>query len=260
MKTIRLSLSVLAGLLFIAAAPAAAQDIAVGKVVIDKETLKEAVIQVLKDDPKLVYDAYTAYQRELAELRDQQQLEYSFKNPVSIPVREGNPAKGPADAPVTILSYTDFQCPYCARSVETMADLMELYPGKLRLVFKNNPLKNHEDARDAARAALAAHRQGKFWEYRDLLYDNMSNLGDETYIKLATDLGLDLDAFNADRKSEAIAAVIEADEAEAAAHNMRSVPSFVVNGVKVRGARSVEYFGEVIERLLAEKAEETAKN
>jgi protein-disulfide isomerase len=245
--------TVLAGLLFIIPAPSTAQDVAVGTVAIDKETLKAAIIQVLREDPKLVYDALNTYQQQMAG-NSQQQLENSFKNPVSIPVRPENPAKGPEKAPITIISFMDFQCPYCTRAIATLNSLMDKYPGKLRLVYKNNPLENHAAALDAAKAALAAHRQGKFWEFRDLLYADMSQLNEEGYVRLAKNLGMNLDAFNADRRSEAIARVIAADQEEAMKNNIRSVPFFVVNGVMVKGAKDIGYFSSVIDRLLGPPA------
>jgi protein-disulfide isomerase len=247
-------LTVVAGVMLLTVMPGAAQDVAVGTVVIDKETLRAAIIQILKDDPKLVYDAFTTYQQQLAGTNEQQQLENSFKNPIPVSIRKENPAKGPENAPVTIVSYMDFQCPYCTRAIATMNSLVDKYPGKLRLVYKNNPLQNHTAALDAAKAALAAHRQGKFWEFRDLLYADMSNLNDAGFVKLAGNLGLNLDTFNADRKSEAVAAVVAADQEEAVKYNLRSVPYFVINGVPVKGAKDIGYFSMVIDRLLAQQA------
>ena len=252
-------LSALCGLLLLIAVSAAAADIAVGTVTIDDETLKKAIIQVIQDDPKMVYDAYMAYQRQLAQQRDEQQLEYSFRNPATVPVRKDNPVMGPDNAPITIACFMDFQCPYCARSVSTMTDLMKMYPGKIKLVYKNNPLPNHTAAIDAAKAALAAGKQGKYWEFRDRLFADMSRLNDAGYVRLAGELGLDLAKFNADRKSEAVAATIAADQKEAAGLSLRSVPYFYVNGIPVKGAKSVDYFKMVIDRLLAANAPGAAK-
>jgi protein-disulfide isomerase len=249
----------LCGLFFLAAISASAADVSVGTVTIDDDVLKKAIIQVIRDDPKIVYDAYMAYQRQLAQQRDAQQLEYSFKNPAAVPVRDDNPVKGPANAPITIVCFMDYQCPYCARSVSTMSDLMEMYPGKIKLVYKNNPLPNHTAALDAAKAALAAGKQGKYWEFRDRLYADMSKLNDAGYLKLAGELGLDLPKFNADRHSDAVAATITADQKEAARLNLRSVPFFYVNGIPVKGAKSIDYFKMVIDRLLAEKTPATVK-
>ena len=243
--------STLCGLFFLAAISASAADVSVGTVTIDDNVLKKAIIQVIQDDPKMVYDAYMAYQRQLAQERDAQQLEYSFKNPATVPVRPDNPAKGPDNAPITIVCFMDFQCPYCARSVFTISDLMERYPGKIKLVYKNNPLPNHTAALDAAKAALAAGKQGKYWEFRDRLYADMSRLNDAGYVKLAGELGLDLAKFNADRRSPDVAATITADQKEAAGLSLRSVPFFYVNGIPVKGAKSVDYFRMVIDRLLA---------
>ncbi len=254
MRTLYLTfLSVLSGLIIFAARPAAASDVAVGTVNIDEKLLREAIIQVIQNDPKMVYDAYMAYKRELAEQREAQQLEYSFKHPANVPVREDNPSIGPGDAPITIVCFSEFQCPYCARSVTTMNELMATYPGKLRLVYKNTPLPNHSKAMGAAKAALAADIQGKFKEFRDMLFADMSKLNDAGYLQLAGELGLDLAKFNEDRDSDAVTKIIAADQAEARQLNLTSVPYFYVNGIPVKGAKSTDYFAMVIDRLMIPK-------
>lgn len=253
-------ISALCGImLLLSLTPVSAGDVAVGTVTIDEEVLRKAVIQVIRDDPKMVYDAYMSYKRELAQKREKQQLEYSFKHPATVPVRKDNPVIGPKDAAITIVCFTEFQCPYCARSVSTMDELMEIYPDQLRLVYKNTPLPNHTKALGAAKAALAAHRQGKFREFRDMLFADMSKLNDAGYLQLAGALDLDLRKFNADRDSETVAAIIETDQEEAKQLKIRSVPFFYVNGIPVKGAKSIDYFSTVIERLLAPQPGDAAR-
>jgi len=227
MKTFCLSLLIaMVGSLLFATIPVVAGDAAVGTVTIDQEILKQAITQVIKEDPKLIYDAYMTYQRQLSAIRAQQQFDHGFKNPISIPVRKENPVMGPENAPITIISFMDFQCPYCSRSLSTISRLMEMYSEKLRLVYKNTPLKNHAKAFDAAKAALAAHKQGNFWEFKELLFADLSKLNDKGYVKLAGELGLNVETFNLDRKSDAVAAVIMGDQQEAAKNSISSVPFF----------------------------------
>lgn len=235
----------------LAAGPAAA---AAAEPTADQHQLKELIKQVIRENPKLLYDTITQYHRELQAQRRQQQLESSFKNRIEETVAAHNPVKGPADAAVTIIEYSDFQCPYCSRAARTAERLLELYPGKTRLVFKNLPLKSHENALPAARAALAAHRQGKFWEYHDLLFQNSNALDEARLVTLAQEAGLDVARFNRDRQSAEIAAEVEADRKQAAAHNFTGTPKFVINGVVVTGAQPLPEFQKVVERLLAEAA------
>lgn len=222
------------------------------------QQVEEIVKRVIRENPQLLYDTITQYHRELQVRQRQQQLENSFNNRIADQAAPHNPIKGPENAAVTIITYTDFECPYCARGAQTAEELLALYPETTRLVFKNLPLNSHENALPAARAALAAHRQGKFWEYHDLLFQNSGQLSDERLVALAEELGLDVDKFNRDRQSDEVAAEVAADRQQAAAHNLGSTPTFVINGVVVTGAQPLPEFQKVIDRLLAEAAPKKA--
>jgi protein-disulfide isomerase len=224
-----------------------------GEITINEEQLRNIIQQVIKDNPKLIYDTVNQYVREQRTQQQKQQLENSFKNRVKDVIEAHNPTKGPADAAVTIIEYTDFECPYCAKGAETMKQLTELYPDKIRVVFKNLPLKMHNQALPAAKAALAAQNQGKFWEYHDLLFQNSDELQEETLVKLAKDLQLDMAKFNADRQSETIAQFVAKDMEQAEQHKLTGTPAFIANGVVIRGAKPVDSFVQVIERLLEEQ-------
>jgi len=219
---------------------------------LNEEQIREIVKQVIKENPKLIIDTVNNYIREQQKKKQEQALEASFKNRIKDVISKNNPTKGPEKAPITIIEYTDFQCPYCRRGAETIRRLMETYPNKIRLVFKNNPLKFHPQALPAAKAALAAHKQGKFWEYHDLLFKNSAKLNEEMFLKFARDLGLDMEKFNKDRNSEEIAKQIENDQARAAELKLSGTPTFIINGVVIRGAQPLPYFRMVIERLLSE--------
>jgi protein-disulfide isomerase len=221
-------------------------------IAMDEAAVRQLVLDVIRENPGVVYEAVRERARQLKEEARRKDLERSFSHRTKVKVTPSDPVKGPADAPVTIVEFTDFQCPYCARGAGVMDDLFEKYPGKLRLVFKNNPLKFHKQALPAARAALAAHRQGKFWPFYDQLFDNYDNLTPELLITIAEQLGLDMQRFNRDRESDQIARQITDDRQQARAHGFSSTPTFVVNGVVVVGARRLDYFQTIIDRLLHE--------
>lgn len=177
------------------------------------------------------------------------QIEDQFKNPVKIDA--GNsPVRGPKDAKITIVEFSDFQCPYCKRGKDTMDEVMKAYPKDVKIVFKNLPLPFHPNALPAAKAALAANKQGKFWDMHDAFFDNQGKLGDSFYEEKAKELGLNLDQFKKDMASDEIAKQIEADKKIAEANQIQGTPGFFVNGVAVKGAYPTEHFKMIIDRWL----------
>jgi protein-disulfide isomerase len=170
-------------------------------------------------------------------------------------VAVGNAAvKGPADAKVTIVEVSDFQCPFCSRVGPTLKQIETEYAGKVRIAFKHNPLPFHQDAPLASEAALAAGEQGKFWEMHDKLFANQQALKRENLEAYAGELGLDLGKFKAALDSGKFKAQVEADKKEAATFGARGTPSFFINGRKVRGAQPFPAFKTVIDEELV-KAE-----
>ena len=161
---------------------------------------------------------------------------------------------GPERAPVTIVEFTDYQCPFCQRVQPALKQLLQEYKGKVRLVTKNLPLAFHAQARPAARAALAAHKQGKYWEFRDLLFANNRNLADDQLVAHATALGLKLDRFRADMASPEIDQLISADERIAQEIGATGTPTFLINGRKLVGAQPLEAFKQRIDSELASSA------
>ena len=218
----------------------------------DDEKLRETIKQVIRENPKLLYDTINAYVRQQKAEDQARRLEANFKNRVKDVIQPGTPVKGAPNAPVTIIEYTDFQCPYCSRGAKTIEQILKKYEGKVRVAFKNLPLEMHKQALPAAKAALAAHKQGKFWPYHDLLFANARELDDAMLVKFAKDLSLNIEQFNRDRQSDEIAKQVEADKAQAAKLNFRSTPMFIANGVIIKGAQQPRHFSMVIERLLKE--------
>lgn len=165
---------------------------------------------------------------------------------------QDSPALGPEDAPVTIVEFSDFQCPYSARASQTLKSLVQLYPGRVRWVFKHFPLRRiHSDAPQAHEAALAAHAQGKFWEMHDLLFSNERRLKRDDLLSYARRLGLDLQAFVNDLDSGRLQARILRDTIQGRSLRVDTTPTYFVNGKRVVGAQTLSGFRRVIERELA---------
>lgn len=167
-----------------------------------------------------------------------------------------SPSFGKANAPVTIIVFSDYQCPYCKKAETTLIDLKRHYGDDVRLVFKQFPLPSHKQAIPAAKAALAAHAQGKFelmhrqlFSRKDAL-DTASNI-DDYMILLAGFIGLDVEQFKLDYASKATAKLIEQDQALVKTLNVRGTPNFFVNGIKVMGAQSADSFKAIIDPELA---------
>jgi protein-disulfide isomerase len=165
---------------------------------------------------------------------------------------KGAPAKGAKDALVTIVEFADFQCPFCGRVDETLAQLLKDYAGKLRLVWRNLPLPFHHDAKRAASAAVAAGRQGKFWEMHDVLLKQQADLSDEAIQGYAKELGLDLRKFKASMKDEKIAKSIDDEMAAASKLGVRGTPAFFINGAFLSGAQPLDRFKERIDEAMAD--------
>jgi protein-disulfide isomerase len=127
--------------------------------------------------------------------------------------------------------------------------VLEKYPGKTKLVFKNFPLRNHKLAQPAAKAALAAGKQGKFWEYHDKVFENFSKLSNELLEQFAQELELDMDQFRKERASQEIADLINRDLREGSRIGVRGTPTIFVNGKRL-GQRSIEAFSTAIESEL----------
>jgi len=182
-------------------------------------------------------------------------------NPV---VEAFNPMRGPADAPVVLIEYTDYQCPYCVRAQPTLDAVRERYGDSVVHVFKNLPLPMHQQATLAAEAALCAGDQGKFWELHDWLFANKSNISHDTLIAQAEVIPLDVQVFTKCISSRTHKDQVDADAAEAAMFGIRGTPGFVINGRILTGAQPLDQFITVIDDELrragkpvpgAEKAE-----
>lgn len=169
-------------------------------------------------------------------------------------VNVGNsPTKGPDNARVTIVEYTDFQCPFCAKVQPTLTMIMEKYPQDVRKVFKQHPLGFHKDAPLASEASLAAGAQGKFWEMKDLLFNNQKKLKEGDLIQYAQELGLDLEKFKSDLSTRKYKEQVDREIQEAVKLGATGTPAFFINGRYLSGAKPFESFAEIIDQELSGK-------
>jgi protein-disulfide isomerase len=166
-------------------------------------------------------------------------------------VEAKGPARGPEGAKVTIVEFSDFQCPFCSKAHDTVEEVMTAYPGKVRLVFRHFPLDFHAQAPKAAEASLCANEQGKFWEYHDVLFKNQSKLQIEDLKAHATSMGLDGPKFNECLDSGRMGATVKADMEAGQKAGVNGTPAFFINGNVLSGAQPLEAFKQVIDAELA---------
>lgn len=180
---------------------------------------------------------------------------------------DGFPSIGPADAPITIVEFSDYQCPYCTRwHEETYKPLMDAYPGKIRFVYRNYPLSFHQNAMMSAQAALCAGDQQQYWAYHDKLFDEKAlvnnaegtTLDVATYVGFAKDLGLDTAAFEQCLTTEKYKQAVQDDVSYAGSlppengePAVGGTPTFFINGERLVGAYPLSSFKQIIDRQLA---------
>ncbi|PIX62536.1 disulfide bond formation protein DsbA [Candidatus Uhrbacteria bacterium CG_4_9_14_0_2_um_filter_41_50] len=153
-------------------------------------------------------------------------------------------------AKVILIEYSDFECPYCERHHPTMQQIYDTYGDDIAWVYRHFPLSFHPDAEPAALASECAAEQGKFWEYADDLFTNQDSLGDDLYLQLAADLGLDVDQFTDCYDSEKYADKLASDYNSGVDAGVTGTPATYVNGQKVSGAVPYETFQTIIESYL----------
>ncbi|NJP10555.1 MAG: thioredoxin domain-containing protein [Leptolyngbyaceae cyanobacterium RU_5_1] len=200
--------------------------------------LEKQVLQVIHQHPEAIWDSFQLYQSQQFEhqQKTQQALLQNLKSsPQS--VIEQSPVSGATAQKIVLLEFADFQCPYCAKAHETVKQFMEQHQKDVTLVFKHLPLAEiHPEAIPAAKAAWAADRQGKFWQYQDALFAQQEQLGEARYVAIAKTLGLDLQQFNQDRQSVTSDQLIQKDVELAEQLGVSGTPSFVMNGTVFSGA------------------------
>jgi protein-disulfide isomerase len=188
-------------------------------------------------------------QAELEEQREKQEREEAFKNPLKPAIDANTRIRGEKNAPLTLVEYSDFQCPYCQRGFQTVEQLRKKYGAKMRFIYKNLPLVNlHPQAMPAAQwlEAVALQSPEKAWEFHDKLFANQDKLGEDFFRATVKELGLDVNKAAKDAEGAAVKDKIEADVKEAKSFKFDGTPGFVLNGVPLRGAYPPEAFEPII--------------
>ncbi len=236
----------------------------------DKQ-IQEQIVKVIKENPKVLSDAIEQHpveiitalqnasksaQEELAKQQQEEErkaLEETFSNPLVAEIRKDESIRGAKDAPITLVEYSDFECPFCGRGHSTVKELMEKYKGKIRFVYKHLPLNFHPQAMISAQyyEAIRLQNADKAFAFHDEVYQNQKSLSEGKVFldRVAKKVGADLKKLQKDLNSEAVTARINADIQEAGKFGMQGTPGFLINGVPVRGAYPAEHFVSIVEEL-----------
>ncbi len=214
----------------------------------------------VKEARKIVEDALTKDQRKRARkaLQDRLLEEAGFQLLIEPPravvrIDPDDPVEGPQDAPVTIVEFSDFQCPYCARAANTVAELLGEYGDLIRVVHKPFPLASHHWSRKAVEAALCANEQGRYREYHDWLFDHRTTLSDDAFLKAAKELGLDTEAFSECYRNQPYEQKIQDSITQGRILGVTATPSFFIDGRFLEGAVPIERFRTLIDEELRRK-------
>lgn len=233
--------------------------------------IKNQVVKVINENPKILVDAIEknpvqiltalqnaskAAQEEMAkqkEAEDQKALEETFSKPLVADIRSDESIIGPKDAPITLVEYSDFECPFCSRGFGTVKELMSKYQGKIRFVYKHLPLSFHPQAMISAKyyEAIRLQDEKKAFAFHDEIYKNQAKLSSGTAFldTAAKKVGADIKRLKKDIDSAQVAKRIDDDVKEAASLGMQGTPGFLLNGVPVRGAYPTEHFVGIIDEL-----------
>ena len=194
------------------------------------------------------------FQAFLLEMRQAYKVEVSLPRPEvpRIPISvDDDPSIGPEDAPITIVQFAEFQCPYCGRAKQVIDQVMKKYEGKVRMVYRDFPLSFHDRAIPAAVAANCAGEQGKYWDMYDALMSNQRALAEADLTRHATTLELDLDKWNTCRADPKQEEEVQKDFEDGTKAGVQGTPAFFINGIFLNGAVPLEQFTAIIDAELA---------
>lgn len=235
------------------------------------EKLKEQMSKVLKENPKILTEAIEknptefimALQNaaekargEMAKKRDEEekkkQLEY-FDKPFTPEIRTDEAIRGPKDAPITLVEYSDFECPFCSKGYNVVMALMKQYEGKIRFIYKHLPLSFHEQAMISAQyyEAIRLQDEKKAFAFHDEIFKSQSKLkmGEAFLESTAKSVGANITKLKKDLNSSAVKDRIDADMKEAGKFGMQGTPGFLINGIPVYGALPPEHFASILDEL-----------
>ena len=222
-----------------------------------KAQIKGELAQVREQMRAFLQNQKLAAKREefLTSLRSQAKIVDNLKPPTAARVEvsvDGAPFRGPANSPVTIVEFSDFECPFCKRAHPTLMQLLEKYAGKVKLVYRDFPLESiHPQARRAAEAARCANDQGKFWDYYDTLFTESPKLAPDDLKRYAAQAGIDLKKFDDCLSSGVHKTALQKDIDEGTRLGVSGTPAFFINGRPLTGAQPLEAFARIIDDELA---------
>ncbi len=194
-----------------------------------------------------------AYQTFVEQLKLKTPVRVSLEPPRQKIATADSPSQGPASAPIELVEFSDFQCPYCFRAHPTVTQVLNTYGNKVRFVYRNYPLPSHPNARPAAEAAQCANEQGQFWAYHDRLFADQSKLSDADLKSSAAALGMDASKFNACFDSHKYKARVDADMQAGNEAGVNGTPAFFINGRMLSGAQPFDEFKKVIDEELTRR-------
>ncbi|HEV2446000.1 MAG TPA: thioredoxin domain-containing protein [Candidatus Sulfopaludibacter sp.] len=170
-------------------------------------------------------------------------------DPVTIPVA-GAPVIGPAGARITLVEFSDFQCPYCVKAVGQLKAILKAYPNDVKLIFKQFPLDSHSQAAGAALAAIAAQKQGKFWEMHDALFAHRDDLSRKALFAVAESIGLDMKRFAADIDSPDTKRIVAHDMEDGEKAGVEGTPTLFIDGQRYNGSLALDAIRQVLDGKL----------
>jgi protein-disulfide isomerase len=236
-----------------------------------EKQLKEQLRKIIKEDPSLIIEAVESKplafmealqkaarmaQSEMAkqqEEEDKKSLESSFTNPLVPQIRSDESFRGDKNAPLILVEYSDFECPFCSRGYETVTQLREKYGKNIAFVYKHLPLSFHKQAMVASQYYEAIRLQSpqKAWEFHDEIFKNQGKLKNgEAFLKsIAEKLKVNMSKLSKDIESEAVKNRIEEDIKEAGKFGFQGTPGFLLNGIPVKGAYPPAHFDSIVEEL-----------
>ncbi|MFP5458830.1 MAG: DsbA family protein [Bacteriovoracia bacterium] len=236
-------------------------------------TNKDSLKKMLKENPDIMTEAIEANpdkfidalnnavkksQEVIAKKREEEEskaLEESFDKPLVPVIRDDESFRGSKDAPITLVEYSDFECPFCSRGFNTVMELLQKYEGKIRFVYKHLPLSFHPQAMPASQyyEAIRLQSADKAYKFHDEIYKDQRGLqnGEKFLQAKAKAVGADMARLAKDVKSEAVQARINQDIEEAGKFGFQGTPGFLLNGIPVKGAYPTSHFIELIEKLEA---------
>lgn len=201
---------------------------------------------------KAIKDAQASMAKRREE-EEKKQFEEFFENPLKPEISDAMASIGPDNAPIVLIEYSDFECPFCKRGYDTVNELLSRYEGKVKFIYKHLPLSFHPNAMPAAQyfEALKLQSDKMAFSFHDKIFDNQGALknGEKFLKKIAKEVGANMSKLEKDIKSEKVMARIQADLKEAEKFGIQGTPGFVLNGVPIKGAYPVDEFERIIGEL-----------